>query len=49
MAAADPWALFLYLPAVMASVAIFTAARMVLRSDAPRAERAVAVTAKGPG
>ena len=49
MAAADPWALFLYLPAVMASVAIFTAVRMVLRSDAPRAERAVAVTAKGPG
>ena len=49
MAATDPWTLYLYLPAVLASVAIFTAARMVLRSDAPRAERAVAVTAKGPG
>lgn len=49
MAASDPWALFLYLPSVLASVAIFTAARMVLQSDAPRGERAVAVTAKGPG
>ena len=49
MAATDPWVLYAYLPAVLASVAIFTAARMVLRSDAPRGERAVAVTAKGPG
>ncbi len=48
MAATDPWVLYLYLPAVLASVAIFTAARMVLRSDAPRGERAVAVSVKGP-
>ena len=49
MAGIGPWALYLYLPTVLAGVAIFIAARMVLRSDAPRGERAVAVTAKGPG
>ena len=49
MAGIGPWALYLYLPTVLAGVAIFVAARMVLRSDAPRGERAVAVTAKGPG
>lgn len=49
MAASEPWTLFVYLPAIMASAAIFTVVRMVLRSDAPRVERVVAVAAKGPG
>jgi len=49
MAASQPWTLFLYLPAILASAAIFTVVRMVLRSDGPRVERVVAVAAKGPG
>ena len=49
MAASQPWTLFVYLPAILGSAAIFTIVRMVLRSDAPRVERVVAVAAKGPG